>query len=218
MNQKEKALINTLLDLLNQDKQKEIYSITDDYLKSQPPSVDLLLRLARLFDLPPMVDYIKSIELAEKIFELDTHNPYAMILLAFIYYFDSGPGEIPTYIYEKLDSVQNGDPEIQSMIEYVKSWYWNKKDQKKYLETLKKSTSLFDKHVNNFDDLSDYYIDHNEIAKGITLRKIAISNIKKIYDSHLETEDIFEKFLNERIKGTSMPTRRYEILTNSLNS
>jgi tetratricopeptide (TPR) repeat protein len=214
MHTNEQNLINNILNLREQyNKYDEIDKLVDEYLTNNKASADLLIRLAIFFEQPPIADEQKTIELAEKALEIDSKNPYAVIILAYVYYYCLGSNEIPDYVYQKLANIYNVNPNIQAMIEYVKSWYWKRKDSAKYVESLKKSISLCDKFVKNYDDFGDYYRHNNELAKSIEMYRAAFINIKNIYnDSKEQGEDILDEFLNESIKGTSVTEERYKIL------
>ncbi|MDR3551474.1 MAG: hypothetical protein P4L31_08780 [Candidatus Babeliales bacterium] len=208
MTTQEKNVITCLIQLHEQNKQEEIYNVVDEYLNKEQPSEELLVWLAIFFDQPPMVYYPKSIELVEQALKMNPNNPYAIIVLAYIYYYDLG--EIPEEVFKRLESIHNENPEIQSMIEYVKSWYLKDKDHEKYVETLKVSISLCDKYVDNFIDLGRYYRENNKEEKGISLIKMGVANIQRVYPGSDETKDLFDNFFDQNIKGTYVTKWRYD--------
>ena len=189
--------------------------LIEEYLKENPNDVEILITLALTVDTVPLADCEKAVTILKKVLNIDPHNAYALILCAYIEVHNMA---ISNDIFERLCTIHNDNPEIMSMIAFVKSWgYKTYKDYDNYEKSLLKSIELCQNYTRNYESLGYFYIKQGKIYEGKELLKKALLNIKHIYDQTdmYEIYDVTE-FLNERIKGIHITEPNFEFLEERL--
>lgn len=191
----------------------EMENLIDEYLKDNPCDADMLIKLALTVDTPPLADYIKAIECLKKALKCEPDNVTALLVLAYTEFMNLG--EMDEDVFQQLCAVQDLDPEIMSMVEYVKSWHYERnKNFGNYEKSLLKSIELWDKHANNYKYLGLYYIDSGNISEGKKLLRKALENITYVYPMKNSTREIYDvnEFLDEGIKGIHITQPNLETL------
>jgi tetratricopeptide (TPR) repeat protein len=225
-------LIKTANKLINKSDSKDtnkIEKIFESYLEKHPKEVDMWLRMA-VFELcSPFSYYPKSLECINEILKIDPYNFEAILLFACVNHF-----HIPEYdmeVLEKLSNIKTDDPEKLSMIEYAKSWsyerieednykmlhgdldgfYKSPENYKQYENALKKSIDLYAHHVFNYKKLACLYSRFNRIVEAESsvqlsskLLKTAHKNIKIVYqenDGHKRDWTSAQEYFDELVKG-----------------
>ena len=207
--------INILIDKNQFDEaEKEI----EDLLKVDPYNTDLWLRLAILETIPSLSYYPKAIESLNKILEYDDANFEAILLLICINHYMIG--FIEDELIDKIEKIKTNDKEKLSMLEYAKSWYFQRLDKNKYVESLQKSIELYPYHVFNYEKLAQYYKRNGEFNKANTLIEQALKNVKFIYceqSNKQEHDDTsIDKYFNEFVKGTHITDIVYNLIKSDL--
>ena len=209
-------LIKKLNDLIIIHNFDEAEKIMEELLANEPYNTELWLRYAVLELNSPLTDPIRSIECLNKIFQYDKYNFEAILLLCCIYHFHLG--DIDDELISKLDSVKTNDKEKLSMIEYIKSWYYDRKeDNKMYEQVLLKSIELFSGNVLNYKRLAQFYVKNGNIKRSQELIKLALKNITLVYskDYFHDFTDVNEYF-NEFVRGIHSTSNHYESLEEEL--
>ena len=219
MNTNDLKLIEQLskkFNIENTDKSAETLEQTlEMFIANNPSNSSLYIKLALLLFNPPLYDYLKASQVLENLLNIDPNNVYGMLLLLYIVDHST---VIELHLFEKLCSISTDNLEHLSMLEYAKSWYYQGKDEEKYLLSLQKSIEYCDTFVLNFINLGILYLRKKEIEKGHKYLKKALSNITHVYK---DTDEInlldIEEFLNESVKGIHRSQENYEILLESFD-
>ncbi len=203
MNTDKKIIISKVNELFKQDKIEEPERLLENYINQYPKDLDMLLRFA-VFELNyPIYDHIKSIEAIDKILELDSNNIDTLLLLSYIKHFMLG--DIDQKMLKKFAQVKTDDLQKLSMLEYVKSWFYDReKNYDMYEKTLLKSISLYSKHVYNNLDLGRFYLKQGNLIEAKKLLLSALNNIELVFpdvDYEYDCTDV-NKIFYEFIKGT----------------
>ena len=146
MTQQDKEFLNKVISECETASPEALDRMVHEYIDTKGPTPDLVVRLAILYEQTPIADPYVSIDIAEKALRIDPANPYAFMVIAYVYKYNFGG--VPDDVYERLEILHCKESEMQSMIEFVKSWCWYRKNNKRYVETLKKSITLCDSYVN----------------------------------------------------------------------
>jgi len=179
-----------------------IKNLLDEYLTKNPQDTDVRLRLVMLEYTPGWEDPELLSKYLNEIFKYDPDNIYATLILACtqeIFW-----GEITDKVFEKLNNLSSKNPEILSMIELAKAWYYQcKNNDMLYEKHLLSSIRYCNKHVSNYRALAYFYAQKekkNEIKK---FARKALHNVQVVYTrgSITDITDV-EKFINEYFKGT----------------
>ena len=215
----DKNLNIQLNELINKKNFHQAEIIIENILKNEPQNTELWLIYAKMELTIPLVDFIKSMECLNQILEYDKTNFEAILLLCCIKHF--WLGGVDDELMAKLDSIKTNDKEKLSMIEYVKSWYYDiKEDNKMYEQVLLKSIELFSGHVFNYKALGQFYIKHGRIKEGKELIKLALKNVQFIYskDSDFANYDHINlnQYFNQLVKGTYISLVVYESIKENL--
>jgi len=183
-----------------------IKNLIDKYLKKNPEDTDARLRLVRLTYNPRWEDPELLVKYLNKIFKYDPDNIYATLILA--YTEDIWGGGITDRVFEKLNNLSSENPEILSIIELAKAWYYEEKDDKElYEKHLLGSIGYCNKHVKNYKFLAYFYAQKGKNNESKQLARKAIHNVEVIYNKDyysiidIDMTDV-EDFINERFKGT----------------
>lgn len=196
---------------ITQENIQEIDAILKNYLAQHTDDTDLWLRLA-LLHMNALWDtrddaQNKSISYIQTILSHDPHNRDAVLVLAFIEHSSYGEqrpfGQISELTFQALCNLTTEDREVLAMIEFAKSFYYEKKDEEKWVLHFLKSIDYCDSLVNNYLVLGRYYLKKREFEKGKKLLQKALDNIQGIYDVdvvHTDITDIHE-FFNYYYKG-----------------
>jgi len=182
---------------------EKIKNLIDKYLKKNPKDTDVRLRLVMLEYAPGWEDPEVLSKYLNEIFKYDPDNIYATLILACTQ--DVFWGEITDTVFEKLNNLSSENPEILSMIELAKAWYYQCKDNDElYEKHLLSSISQYDKHVKNNKALAYFYAEKGKKDEAIKFAKKAIHNIQVIFTQDSLIIDItdVEEFINEYFKGT----------------
>ena len=197
--------------------QVKMETLIEEYLKDNPDDVEMLIILALTVDTVPLADCEKAVTILKKVLEIDPHNAYALIICAYI---ETHNMVMSDDIFERLCAIHNDDPEIMSMIEFVKAWgHETYKDYENYEKSLLKSIELCKHHSRNYKSLGYLYIKRGRVYEGKELLKKALLNIKHIYSQNPENKhEIYDinEFLNERIKGIHVTEPNFEFLEERL--
>jgi len=215
--------IKKLINLYENKTEKEAYLVAKEladtlktYLNLHPNDNNMRLKYALfLFD-SLLHDDIEAIEQLNKIIEQDQKNINAWFLLAYI---KDRSSFIDEQLFAKLCTLKSSDNCMQSMIEYIKSWYYIHNNEKDYEQSLINSINLCDKYVYNYVSLGIFYMQKKKIIEGQNLLRKALDNIKHVYSEEYPYPDILdiEEFFNERIKGIHLSQSNYEITLESFD-
>lgn len=175
------------------------------FLKNDPQNTTGWLLLARIEYNSPLEDQFKILEYCNNILSYDSDNAYALLILAETYniFFDGMPSEI----FAQLSQAKSGDPEIQAMIELAKARYYKNKNEKMYINALRRSVGLSPNQQTNSFELGLYLLQHGNIVEGHYLIDQAIKNIKKI-DAEYDATSI-EGWFDYYYKGIEIPRWLY---------
>ncbi len=188
-----------------------IKNLIDEYLAKNPEDTDVRLRLVRLEFTPPWEDPELLSKYLNEIFKYDPDNIYATLILACTQ--DVFWGEITDTVFEKLNNLSSEDPEILSMIELAKAWYYECKDNNElYEKHLLNSISYCNKHVSNYIDLAYFYAKKGKKNEAKKFAQKALHNVQVIYTQDSPIIDItdVEEFINEYFKGTHVTDSNLE--------
>ena len=193
----------------NEEDMLEAEKLLEHALQDDPQNTDLLLKLAVLVQEFPYVDL--SIPRLEKILSYDPDNALALLILAetnhHLY------SEISKPLFDKLTSVTTGNAEIDSMLRYAASWFYdswfydNNPNDYELEKLLLESINICQSHVNNYEALAELYMRQARYSEAKIMMQKAIKNVTKIYTKEIfaaETRDMtdVQKFLALYVKGT----------------
>lgn len=195
---------------------KKIENLFKEYLKEHPNDSEVSIRYA-IFLLEDLHDDYGALEPLKKIIDNDPNNVEAVLIMGYIIWGFMGY-MYEDYTFQRLNELKTDDPELLSMIEYVKYLYYSMNNNLLHQECLKKSVEFYDKHVKNNYRLGLNYGKETEIGK-IFIKK-AINNVQSIYIYLFPSFTIRTKedFLNEFVKGTHITNSIYEMMKESLDS
>lgn len=205
------------IKVLNKGLQTEaLEKLLETALQKEPKDIELWFKLAIVELIPPLADYYKSIECLNKILEYDHNNPYALLLMAYIY--DTRLGGVDDVLFNRLCEVHVENKELQSLIELAKAWhyrfpyYLKNKDGDLYEKFMLKSIELCKTHVYSYLELARYYINEGKKKLAIKLLKRALQNITIIYTRILHKEDYTDvnEYIDENIKGVHITDMNYD--------
>lgn len=186
------------------------------YLKEAPQDHDTWIRLAIFVNEAPHVDFVQAIKYLEYVLAEDNQNLKALLVLADIK--DMSCGGIDKDLLDRLSAVNTEDNEKLSMIEYIKSKFYRFSDRKKMVEHLARSVNLYSKHVNNNEELGEYYFTQGKIEESCKLIKQALKSVAYVFPqsytfigSYLLITTV-DDFIAEFIKGTYTSCERVERL------
>jgi len=194
------------VNILSNNNDETLYHFLSEQLNYESNNIEFWLSLAIAISYPPFGDEEKAIAFTRKALAIDSNNPIALIILAFMYEYHLGG--IDDTLLHKIKNLHSGSNEINSMLKYVASWSyaWHKKnDPEMEEELLKESIELCGKHVWNYVALADLYSRQKRYLEINGLIKQALNNVKKIYtDKNLDeyTTTSINDFINSLIKGT----------------
>ena len=187
---------------------EKIKNLIDKYLKKNPADTDVRLRLVMLEYAPGWEDPEVLSKYLNEIFKYDPDNIYATLILACTQ--DVFWGKITDTVFEKLNNLSSENPEILSMIELAKAWYYKcKNNNDLYEKHLLSSISYCDKHVSNYRALAYLYTQKGKKNEAIQFTKKALHNVQVVFNddyystntTDLDITDV-KKFINEFLKGT----------------
>jgi tetratricopeptide (TPR) repeat protein len=194
------------------DKIEKIEILIEEKLKQEPNNIELWLKLAMLELEIPLVDHEKSIKCLEKVLTIEKNHAITTLLLATVhnYYL----GDIDEMLVNKLNTIQTDSDEINSMLKYATSWFYEYKDTKQEEKLLKESINIYPKHVCNYVSLAKLYFRLGKDAEAKKLVQKALKNVKKIYSDcdidYIPTS--VEEFLNEYVKGIHLPNIVFKMI------
>lgn len=204
------ALDLKILKLSKSRKNKDIENIEkilETQIQKEPNNISLWLRLATLEQKLPLVDYEKSIVCLEKVLAIDKDNPIALLLTALTNYIHIGI--VTKELKNRLTSLHTNDPELNSMLKYTASWFYEDVCNKnanpiREEKLLKESINLYQGHVYNYKRLAQLYFKQGRKAEAKDLMRKALSNVKNIspIENRLRDATDVNDFFNEHIKGT----------------
>jgi len=180
-----------------------IKNLIDEYLANNPEDTGVRLRLVMLEFTPPWENPELLVKYLNEIFKYDPDNIYAILILS--YTEDVFWGGITDELFTKLDNLSSKDPEILSMIELAKAWYYEeKRNNELYEKYLLSSISYCNNHVRNYEALAYLYAKKGKKNQATKLARKALHNIKIVYTKDYPRTDItdVEKFINEFFKST----------------
>jgi len=180
-----------------------IKNLIDEYLAKNPEDTDVRLRLVMLEFTPPWENPELLSKYLNEIFKYDPDNIYATLILACIQ--DILWGEVTDAVFEKLNNLSSEDPEILSMIELAKAWYYKCKDDNElYEKHLLSSINHCNKHVENYKSIAYLYTENEKKDEAKKFAKKALHNVQVVFTQDSSITDItdVEKFINEYFKGT----------------
>lgn len=164
------------------------------HLNLYPHDTEAWLLVIRL-ECGKSVEYADIIiNYAQKILDYSPENPYALLFYAYAEYYMHGCSNDD--LISKLDKAVSKDPEILSMVELSKAFYWKHRDIKKYEEALKLSIIYCSHHVTNYRMLGELYIKQGKIEQGKELIKTGLKNIR---------EKVMPQDLNKPYDPTNIP-------------
>lgn len=198
--------------ILEEKEMEIIEALLVNYLCRYPGEADMWLRLTMLEQKCPWEDPYRMSNYLENALLHEQKNIYAVIILAYIEWLFFGGVNLSTFT--ALHNLETHNPELLSMIEYVKSFYYDAIDfndtkHKDYEGHLLKSIEHFNKYVHNFQALATYYAKKGDFDKAIAFAEQALENIQVIYSEIASPEGYdltdVEEFLDEFIRGTHKP-------------
>jgi tetratricopeptide (TPR) repeat protein len=195
---------------------EQLQLMFEDYLRKNPYDTEVRIKFSFVLYRSLLNANISAINCLEKILEYEPNNILVSLIIFYIHQHES---VIDQEVFEKLSNLQTEDTQIQSMIEYAKSWYHIVRDDyDEYENCLLKSIELCDKYLWNYVDLGQLYIKRRDLAKGYTLIKKGLENFEYVYDEQ-HPQDILdiEEFFNERFKGIHLSQPNYEIILESFD-
>lgn len=188
----------------------EMERLFEQALLQDQHNIGLLLRFAILVQEVPLADHVKSISILETILTIDTNNPIALLILAYVYYHNIGI--IDESLYQQLISNPTNDPEIKSMLKYCASWFYvTRNDNHNVEKMLIESIDACQAHTYNYKKLAELRLRQNQPAGAKQFIKKALINVKKIYTNYTDyiNQIDVQQFLGERIKGIYLTDSNY---------
>lgn len=192
-----------------------IEKLLKDQLKIEPYNTELWLRLTALEYTPPLELPEIMISYLEKILEYDPENNDALILIAYINYLFTA--EIPQEVFTRLCNLKASDPEKAAMIEYVKAFgYETRNNREMYVKSLYAAIDLDPMLARPYFDLGGFYMVEGHKEEGKRLLKRGLKNVQHIYSEQDPPEDVTDinKFYDWHLRGTHLTKRYFEDLVN----
>ncbi|QQR49070.1 hypothetical protein IPF37_05975 [bacterium] len=193
--------------------------ILEKKLNQNGKNIDLLFKLALLEIEPPEGDDVKCIAYLEQILALDKDNVQALILFAYLHYYNLFEHAEEDLI-NKLISLKSPSDELNSMLRYAASWAFQfKGNSEKQIFFLKESIALDPKNVFHYVGLAYNYFEQGKDLEAKELVKKALGNIKKVYtdDPSEYDETNLNDFLGNNIKGTYLTQQMVNIIQKMLD-
>lgn len=195
-----------ILEVSKRDDREEIINLEallEQEAQQTPRDTELLIRLSILLYHLPFADTMSSAEILNRILEYDIDNGLVMVLRSYMYYMFSGI--IPKQWVNELSNVVTGDAEIDSMMRYVASLYYEIGDQDMREKLLIQSINLCQDYVYNYRDLASLYLKQGKFEQASKLVRHALNNIKmENRGGGCPKPDItdYHEFIAEFITGT----------------
>ncbi len=196
-----------ILEVSKRDNREEIINLErliKKELEKNPRDTELLIRLAILVSSMPFADQQNSADILSEILEYDPHNGIVMVLRAYMQYWYSRLIHNKSWV-DELSSVVTGDAEIDSMMRYVASLYYEIGDQDMREKLLIQSINLCQDYVYNYRDLASLYLKQGKFEQASKLVRHALNNIKmENRGGGYPKPDItdYHEFIAEFITGT----------------
>ena len=175
-------LVAKILELDKEDKEDkwvEIEKLLENGLKKDPNNIDLWIRLAVLELDHPFHDEERGMECVEEVLKIEKDHPIALLLKAYIQ--DRHFGSSDKKLTDKLSSLVTNSNEINSMLRFAASWYYDSKDPVKEEKLLEESINFYQGHVWNYVHLAGKYFDEGRNQEAKELVKKALKNVRKIF-------------------------------------
>jgi len=212
--------ILTKINMLSKNDDKTLYHFISEQLNHESNDIGFWLSLAIAIFYPPFGDEEKSISFLNKALAIDNNNPFALIILAYVYHHHLGG--IDDMRLHQIKNVFVDSNEINSMLKYAASWSYSYTKKQHYdleEELLKESILLCDKHVWNYVSLAELYLQEKRYLEVNNLIRKALRNIQKIYsykniDEYTTTS--IDDFINSLIKGTHLTDSNVESIEKKL--
>ena len=185
-----------------------IEAMVEEWIRNEPDNnnkVQALTILALIEQYPPLADPFTSTNMLERALALDENNITALLLLAFVHYYQRGG--VDEALKNNLLSVHTNDPEVKSILTYAASWHYSGKDDAEHEKLLLlESIKLWDKHVWNHVHLAKLYITEGQKAKAKKTVLKALDNIVYVYSNECKEFDEINipEFINAYIKGINI--------------
>lgn len=182
-----------------------IEELLKEYVKFEPRTTELWLRLAIIQHNPPLYFLDTITAYLDNIFVYDPYNADAHILLAYMS-FMNGPG-VTQSIFEKICEVQTNNLEKAAMIELMKAWYYRheKEDYAMYERCLLLAIAYCPTFASHYLSLGEFYARRGHMQEAKRLLKCGLNNVQQILSLSLinDLTDI-EEFYNEHLKSTTL--------------
>lgn len=191
--------------------------LIEEELKKDLYNKDLWLKLSITELCVPLVDYEKSLECIAKIYAIDKNNIYALIIECCVYYFHLGG--VDERLFSKLNSINEDNKHIMSIVKYIMSWYYRDSDIESKTNLLEESIYLYDRYVSNYEKLGAIYIKQGKVAQGRKIIKQALNNIELVYDKGFISDftDVNE-YIAEYVTGIHLSSSNKERIEKLLNN
>lgn len=156
---------------------EQIEAMLANYLCKYPEDVEFWLRLTMLEFSMPWKDPYRMENYLTNALNFDKENVQVMLFLAYADWLHKG--DVRPDIVNKLSKLQV-DSEHSSMIEFAKALGTMLDFPEKYEQHLLRSIALWNKHVNNYRYLGDFYIKRNRVSEALACYKHALKNVQYI--------------------------------------
>ncbi len=208
------------VNILRKDNDENLYHFILEQLNRESNDIELWLGLAVAIAESPFGDEETGIVFAQKALAIDSNNPLALIILAYLYEYHLGG--IDDMLLHQIKNLQTDSDEINSMLKYVASWSYRsgkKNDPQMEEELLKESIALCDKHVWNYEHLATLCLQQERYLEANNLIRKALKNVKKIYsDKNLNeyrSANVYD-FIDSIIKGICITSTCVESIQEKL--
>ena len=200
-----KQLVNPIIEHgICENIQQEIIIFLENKLKNDPHNVEALLLLAIIGTNTTKSNPNATIKLLEEIINISKEvEATATIFIAYIKDFSY----IDEDLLNRLKSINTNNDEINSMLKYAISWFYNSNENHQLEEKyIKESIDTYQGHVWNYVSLARLYNKEGKLSEAYQLIQKAKSNVKKIYENNDNFRDYDPTNINEQInaliKGT----------------
>lgn len=173
------------------DKQgKHIEAMLVEYLCKYPFDIEMWMRLTKLEHSMPWQDPYRMYNYLKNALLFDEKNVQILLFLAYEEYLHRG--EVSEDTMKRLDALENISFHFHSMIFYIKALGLEDHTTSLYEKYLLRSIEFYDKDVNNYEDLAEYYNKKGEYFLALNYYKRALGNIQHVYATNDEAlrEDI----------------------------